>query len=44
MIGPTGNYSFFADYVKWLLSFNMLTGRLEIYPVMMLFTHYLWRR
>jgi trk system potassium uptake protein TrkH len=44
MIGPTGNYSFFADYVKWLLSFNMLTGRLEIYPVMILFTHHLWRR
>ncbi|MBR3671057.1 MAG: TrkH family potassium uptake protein [Spirochaetia bacterium] len=44
MIGPAGNYSFFADYVKWLLSFNMLTGRLEIYPVMILFTHTLWRR
>ncbi len=44
MIGPVGNYSFFADYVKWLLSFNMLTGRLEIYPVMILFTHHLWRR
>ena len=44
MIGPAGNYAFFADYVKWLLSFNMLTGRLEIYPVMILFTHHLWRR
>lgn len=44
LIGPTGNYAFFADYVKWLLSFNMLTGRLEIYPVMILFTHHLWRR
>ena len=44
MIGPAGNYSFFADYIKWLLSFNMLTGRLEIYPVMILFTHHLWRR
>ena len=29
---------------KWLLSFLMILGRLEIFPVLLLFTRHLWRR
>ncbi|MCK5156484.1 MAG: TrkH family potassium uptake protein [Spirochaetales bacterium] len=44
LIGPTQNYAFFPDYVKWFLSFAMMAGRLEIYTVLILFTPYFWRR
>ena len=44
LVGPTMNYSFFPDYVKWFLSFAMMAGRLEIYTVLILFTPYFWRK
>ena len=44
LVGPTMNYSFFPDYIKWFLSFAMMAGRLEIYTVLILFTPYFWRR
>jgi len=44
LVGPTMNYSFFSDGVKWFLSFAMMAGRLEIYTVLILFTPYFWRR
>lgn len=44
LVGPTMNYSFFPDYVKWFLSFAMMAGRLEIYTVLILFTPYFWTR
>ena len=43
-IGPTGNYAFYPAYVKWVLSFAMMAGRLEIYTVLILFTPVFWRR
>jgi trk system potassium uptake protein TrkH len=43
-VGPTSNYLAIPDAGKWLLSFLMITGRLEIFPVVLLFTRYLWRR
>ena len=43
-IGPTENYAFFRDYVKWTLSFAMLVGRLELYTVLVLFTPRFWNR
>jgi trk system potassium uptake protein len=42
MVGPTKNYAFFPDYVKWFLSFIMMVGRLEIYTVLVLFTPIFW--
>ena len=33
-----------ADGAKWILSFQMLIGRLEIFTVMVLFTPAFWRR
>ncbi len=43
-IGPTENYAFFPDYVKWFLSFAMLVGRLELYTVLVIFTPRFWGR
>lgn len=42
-IGPTLNYSFYPDYIKWFLSFAMMVGRLEVYTVLVLFTPKFWR-
>lgn len=42
-IGPTENYAFFADYVKWFLSFAMVVGRLEVYTVLIIFTKSFWK-
>jgi trk system potassium uptake protein TrkH len=43
-VGPTSNFLAVPDAGKWLLSFLMIAGRLEIFPVVLLFTRYLWRR
>ena len=42
-IGPTGNFGFLSDLSKWTLSFAMLAGRLEMFPVLLLFSKSLWR-
>ena len=43
-LGPTGNYLNVTWAGKWLLSFLMIAGRLELFPVLLLFTRPLWRR
>ena len=43
-VGPAGNFLAIAWPGKWLLSFLMIAGRLEIFPVLLLFTRDLWRR
>ena len=43
LIGPSENYSFFSDGIKWYLSFIMMLGRLEIYTVLALFMPQFWR-
>lgn len=37
MVGPIGNYGAFSFFSKIVLSLSMLVGRLEIYPILMLF-------
>lgn len=37
MVGPMENYSLYSDWAKLLLSVLMLTGRLEIFPMFLLF-------
>ena len=44
MVGPNGNFSKLPDAAKWLLSFGMLLGRLELFAVLVLFTPSFWRR
>ena len=43
-VGPTDNYSTITTFGKWLLSFLMLLGRLELLTVIVLFSPSFWRR
>jgi trk system potassium uptake protein TrkH len=43
MIGPNGNFKEVSDFSKWLLSFGMLLGRLELFAVLVLFFPSFWR-
>ena len=43
MVGPTGNFGAFSPWAKLLLSFDMLAGRLEIFPMLLLFVPSTWR-
>ncbi|MBO4986158.1 MAG: TrkH family potassium uptake protein [Paludibacteraceae bacterium] len=42
--GPAGTYAEFPMIAKWVMSFVMLIGRLEIFTVLLLFTKALWRK
>lgn len=42
--GPMGNFGFFSDFSKIVMSLDMLIGRLEIFPMLLLFSPYAWRR
>ena len=44
VVGPTGNFSAFSPAAKLLLSFNMLVGRLEIFPMLLLVAPSIWKR
>ncbi|MBQ9142848.1 MAG: TrkH family potassium uptake protein [Lachnospiraceae bacterium] len=44
MVGPTQNFSFFSDFSKYVLIFNMLVGRLEIFPILVLFHPACWKK
>ena len=43
-IGPSGNYAAFSDFSKIVLTLDMLIGRLEIFPMLMLFSPSVWKR
>jgi trk system potassium uptake protein TrkH len=42
-VGPAGNFSFFPPYDKLLLAFEMLLGRLEVFPILTLFLKEFWK-
>ena len=43
-IGPTGNFSIFSNYSKIIFILLMLIGRLEIFPVLLMFSRKTWKR
>ena len=43
IIGPNGNFSTLPDISKWILSFGMILGRLEIFAILVLFLPSFWR-
>ncbi len=43
VIGPAGNFGELNDAAKWVLTFAMLVGRLELMVVFVLFTTRFWR-
>ncbi len=42
-VGPAGNFAFFSDFDKLLLSVEMLLGRLEVFPILTVFLPAFWR-
>jgi len=43
-VGPVANFNHLPDLAKWLLSFLMLLGRLELFTVLIIFTPYFWKK
>ena len=44
IVGPAGNFGGFSWFSKLVLSADMIIGRLEIFPVLALFSPSLWKR
>lgn len=44
LVGPTGNFAVFSPISKLVFSFCMLAGRLEIYPMLIMFSTSIWRK
>ena len=44
VVGPTGNFAGFSILSKWTFIFDMIAGRLEIFPVLILFAPTTWRK
>jgi trk system potassium uptake protein TrkH len=44
VVGPTGNFSSFSDLSKIVLMFDMLAGRLELLPMLVLFVPSTWKK
>ena len=44
IIGPNGNFSQLSDFSKWVLSFGMILGRLELFAILVLFLPSFWRK
>lgn len=43
LVGPTQNFSIFTPFSKFILMFDMLAGRLELFPLLILFHPAAWR-
>lgn len=44
MVGPMGNFSEFSNLSKLMMIFNMLIGRLEIFPILLLLSPATWKK
>ena len=44
LVGPASNFSCFSDLSKIVLIFDMLAGRLEIFPLLVLFFRATWKK
>ena len=43
LVGPTGNFSVFSPFSKCVMIFDMLAGRLELFPLLILFHPLIWK-
>ena len=43
-VGPTSNFGFFSPFSKLVLIFDMIAGRLELFPLLVLFAPSTWRK
>ena len=44
LVGPMENFAHFSVFSKYILMFNMLAGRLEIFPLLLLFCPMVWKK
>jgi trk system potassium uptake protein TrkH len=44
LVGPSQNFGFFNAFTKYVLMFDMLAGRLELFPLLILFHPDLWKQ
>lgn len=44
LVGPTSNFAFFSSPGKLVLIFDMLAGRLELFPMLLLFSPVTWKK
>lgn len=44
MVGPTQNFSIYSTFSKYVLMFDMLAGRLELFPMLILFHPACWKK
>lgn len=44
LVGPSGNFSHFGFLSKYVLMFDMLAGRLELFPLLLLFSPATWKK
>lgn len=44
LVGPTQNFDLFSDFSKYVLMFDMIAGRLEIFPLLVLLYPGTWRK
>jgi len=44
MVGPTQNFSIYSTFSKFILMFNMLAGRLELFPLVVMMFPSTWKR
>ncbi len=43
-VGPTSNFGLFSPFSKLVLTFDMIAGRLELFPMLVLFAPSTWRK
>ena len=43
-VGPVGNFAFYTPFSKLVFIFNMLAGRLELFPILLLLMPKTWKR
>ena len=44
LVGPTRNFDLYSDFSKFILMFDMLAGRLELFPLLVLMSPATWRK
>ena len=43
-VGPYGSYSMFSGFSKFILTIEMIAGRLELFPILILFSPKTWKK
>lgn len=44
LVGPSGSFAGFSDFSKFVLTIEMIAGRLELFPILLLFSPNMWRK